>query len=173
MNRDILKNIQRVQKDASGWRNNLETTLKELAVDKRPKLALVVDDDKLVLRSVRRLLEDHGYAVMTASTGKSAIKTIKSVVPKLIVLDIMLPDINGDEVFKFIRAHEPAKHVPVVFMSGTISEDEEVELNMEDHSGEAYMAKPFTMDKLNSLADKLLPVVLSGGSEAEDDAKDA
>lgn len=159
MNRDILRNIQNVQKNATEWKTNLEVALQELSEDKRPKLALVVDDDRLVLRSVRKLLEDHGYAVMTASTGNAAIRAVKSVVPKLVVLDIMLPDINGDEVFKFIRNHEASAHVPVVFMSGTISQNEEQELNSEDLQNEAYMAKPFNIDKLQRLADKLLPVL--------------
>ncbi|MEM9446692.1 MAG: response regulator [Verrucomicrobiota bacterium] len=160
MNRDILSNIQQVQKGASdSWKNSLENTLQELATDDRPKLSLVVDDDKLVLRTVRKLLEDHGYAVLTAATGQQGINLLKSVVPKLIVLDLMLPDINGDQVFKFIREQESTAHVPVVFMSGTISDEEEVVLNEQDLQGEAYMAKPFSMDKLNRLADKLLPIV--------------
>ncbi|MEM9399834.1 MAG: response regulator [Verrucomicrobiota bacterium] len=159
MNKEILKNIQQVQKNATGWKSSLEETLQMLADDERPKLALVVDDDNLVLRSVRRLLEDRDYSVLTASTGNQATKLLKSVVPKIIVLDLMLPDINGDEVFKFIREQESTSQVPVVFLSGTISLNEETKLNEQDMSGEAFMAKPFNIDKLDRLAHKLLPVI--------------
>ena len=104
---------------------------------------LVVDDDALVLRSLKFRLEREGYAVAIAETGDEALAFARRDPPDLIVLDIGLPDRDGLDVARIIQ-HEI--NVPIIFLTGRGRETDVVvglELGAED-----YVTKPFRMREL-------------------------
>jgi DNA-binding response OmpR family regulator len=104
---------------------------------------LVVDDDALVLRSLKFRLEREGYAVAIAETGDEALTFARRDPPDLIVLDIGLPDRDGLDVARIIQ-HEI--NVPIIFLTGRGRETDVVvglELGAED-----YVTKPFRMREL-------------------------
>ena len=103
---------------------------------------LVVDDEEDVLELVRYNLEKNGYSVLTATSGEEAITLGRSKRPDLVVLDLMLPGIDGLEVCKKLKADSKTDHIPVVMLTAKGEETDVVtglELGADD-----YVTKPFS-----------------------------
>jgi DNA-binding response OmpR family regulator len=83
------------------------------------KKLLLVDDDAVILRSYRDRLSAHGFQVNTASDGASAKKILGSARPDLVVLDLMMPDISGVDVLKFIRGEPRLADLPVIVLTNS------------------------------------------------------
>jgi two-component system OmpR family response regulator len=99
---------------------------------------LVVDDDPTVTDVVRRYLERAGYAVRTSADGRTGLAAALACPPSLLVLDLMLPELDGLELFRRLRAEQP---VPVVMLTARGDEEDRVaglELGADD-----YLPKPF------------------------------
>jgi two-component system phosphate regulon response regulator PhoB len=79
---------------------------------------LVVDDDPLTQRVLKYYLERAGYEILAASAGREAIRIARQHLPKLIILDLMLPDIDGREVLRQMQKTKETKDIPVVLLSG-------------------------------------------------------
>jgi two-component system KDP operon response regulator KdpE len=104
---------------------------------------LVVDDEPRLLRFVRTELESDGYRITTVSDGQAALKTLESEDIDLVILDIMLPGMDGFEICRRIREFSP---VPVVMLTAKGGEDDKVrglELGADD-----YLTKPFGQREL-------------------------
>lgn len=109
------------------------------------QLILVVDDEERMVRFIRLNLEQDGFQVIAAYNGIDALDQIRSELPNLVLLDIMLPDIDGFEVLKKIRA---VNSVPVIMLTAKGDEDDRVrglELGADD-----YVTKPFSPRELVS-----------------------
>ncbi|MGH9154134.1 MAG: response regulator transcription factor [Acidimicrobiales bacterium] len=112
-----------------------------------PTRILVVDDDVTVAEVLTRYLEREGFAVETVGDGEAALATAAASSPDLVVLDIMLPGIDGLEVCRRLRAAGPA-HVPVVMLTARGDEGDRVaglELGADD-----YVVKPFSPRELTA-----------------------
>lgn len=106
---------------------------------------LVVDDEERMVRFIRLNLEHDGFRVSEAFKGSQAIDRLRSTLPDLILLDVMLPDIDGFEVLKMIRE---VSSVPVIMLTAKGEEDDRVrglELGADD-----YVTKPFSPRELVS-----------------------
>jgi DNA-binding response OmpR family regulator len=106
---------------------------------------LVVDDEERMVRFIRLNLEHDGFQVIEAYRGNEAIQRIRDAIPDLILLDVMLPDIDGFEVLKMIRE---ISTVPVIMLTAKGEEDDRVrglELGADD-----YVTKPFSPRELVS-----------------------
>ena len=104
---------------------------------------LVVDDEERMVRFIRLNLEHDGFRVVEAFRGNQAMDRLRSTMPDLILLDVMLPDIDGFEVLKMIRE---VSHVPVIMLTAKGEEDDRVrglELGADD-----YVTKPFSPREL-------------------------
>lgn len=104
---------------------------------------LVVDDDPMLSDSLSYLLQSEGYEVETAATGSEAIQVMERAAFDLVILDIMLPDISGMDVCRYIRS---ASAVPVIMLTARDGEMDRVmglELGADD-----YLAKPFASREL-------------------------
>lgn len=107
-------------------------------------LILVVDDEEGIRETISGILEDEGYNVITASTGIEAINTVKENNPDLVILDILLPELNGIEVLKEIKSFKP--DLPVIMISGHgTSEDVVKSIKM---GAEDYLEKPLTLNRI-------------------------
>ncbi len=107
---------------------------------------LVVDDDKLTLRTLERILIRAGYSVIPLSLGREAIKVAKDRAPGLIILDIMMPDMDGGDVASVLKSDPETKNIPIIFLSSLVTEREE-QSSSKKH-GLYFMSKPFERDKL-------------------------
>lgn len=106
---------------------------------------LVVDDEERMVRFIRMNLEHDGFQVAEAFNGKQAISKIRDVTPDLILLDVMMPDLDGFEVLETVRE---LSNVPVIMLTAKGEEDDRVrglELGADD-----YVTKPFSPRELVS-----------------------
>lgn len=106
---------------------------------------LVVDDEERMVRFIRLNLEHDGFQVSEAFNGKEAIQKIRDVTPDLILLDVMMPDLDGFEVLETVRE---VSQVPVIMLTAKGEEDDRVrglELGADD-----YVTKPFSPRELVS-----------------------
>ncbi len=111
--------------------------------DRIPQV-LVVDDEPNIRELVQVALKFHGCAVSTAASGKDALRQAESARPDLIVLDVMLPDLDGFEVCRRLRA--AGNEVPVIFLTARdTSSDQVTGLAL---GGDDYVTKPFSVEAL-------------------------
>ncbi len=103
---------------------------------------LVVDDEEDILELVRFNLSKEGYQVVCAATGEKAVEMARSELPDLMVLDLMLPGMDGLEVAGFLKNHPETHHLPIVMLTAKGDESDVVtglELGADD-----YVTKPFS-----------------------------
>ena len=122
-----------------------EIPLDQLELGK--KRVLVVDDDPAIVEMLVELLERDGrFEVQTASTGFEAGIRTKEFHPDVMVLDFMLPDINGNAVCRTIRADESLRDVRIIIVSGVVNR-EDVDKLLEDGADD-FLQKPFSIEQL-------------------------
>jgi two-component system, OmpR family, alkaline phosphatase synthesis response regulator PhoP len=103
---------------------------------------LVVEDEEDILELVKYNLAKEGYRVSGATSGEVGLKTARSSLPDLIVLDLMLPGIDGLEVCKILKNDSKTQHIPVIMLTAK-SEDSDIITGLEIGADD-YLAKPFT-----------------------------
>lgn len=107
------------------------------------KKILLVDDEKKIVEVVKSYLENSGYSVVEAYKGKEALDKFDKINPSLIVLDLMLPDISGEEICKTIRKKS---RVPIIMLTAKIDEEDVLKgLNI---GADDYVTKPFSPKQL-------------------------
>lgn len=107
------------------------------------KTVLVVDDEARLVNLVRAYLEQGGFRVVTAGNGREALFVARQEKPDLIVLDIMMPEMDGHE---FMRVHRQERPTPIILLTAKVEEDDKIiglELGADD-----YLTKPFSPREL-------------------------
>jgi len=120
---------------------------------KTTKKILIVDDDPNILLSVEFLLVKNGFNVLVARNGMEAMEIIEDTVPDIVLLDIMMPDVDGYVICEYIKKNERTKSAKVIFLS---AKSREVDVNFGYEMGaDLYMVKPFStrtlLEKINNL----------------------
>jgi DNA-binding response OmpR family regulator len=118
-----------------------------------PKI-LVVDDEPDAVELIRFNLKGAGYEVITAADGEEALKKARSLLPDLIILDLMLPEVDGLEVCKILRRDSRVSAVPIIMLTAKAAEIDRVlglELGADD-----YVTKPFSPRELVLRVKRLL-----------------
>jgi DNA-binding response OmpR family regulator len=112
------------------------------------KKIFVIDDEKDIQEIIRINLQDEGYDIACFSSSEDALKGLGAVVPDLIILDIMMPGIDGYELCRRVRASDAWKHIPIIFLTAKSDEiDKVIGLEL---GGDDYMTKPFSVKELKS-----------------------
>ncbi len=121
------------------------------------RIILVVDDEEDILTLLEKKLTERNFRVITANRGRDAIQKIKTHVPHLILMDIVLPDIGGPEAIKQIKQDPATRHIPVIFLSGIVSKEEEDAKMGVVVDGVRYNAlgKPFAFSDLYTQVEKV------------------
>ncbi len=122
-----------------------------------PASILVVDDEGQIRRLLRRILEQEGYKVLLADTGKEGLAQAGNSRPGVIILDLGLPDMDGMDVLKEVRSRSS---VPVLILS--VREAEETIVQALDAGADDYLSKPFRSGELLARVRALLRHRLSG-----------
>lgn len=107
-----------------------------------PKKILIVEDEKDILQLVKLYLEKEGFRALTATTGIDGLKQVKTERPDLVILDLMLPELDGLEVCKKIRLAPESAMLPIIMLTAKAEESDTViglELGADD-----YVTKPFS-----------------------------
>ena len=119
-----------------------------------PKHVVYVDDNLDLTRLVEAELQDAGYEITTANDGEEGIETILSVQPDMVILDVMMPLMNGWEVCKYLRNKEEFKDIPILMLTGigrVVNDMTSPLYGASDH-----LDKPFEMEDLIERVDTLL-----------------
>jgi two-component system OmpR family response regulator len=124
---------------------------------------LVVDDEPAITDLLSTALRYMGYQVTVAASGFAALDSAATVSPDLVVLDVQLPDIDGFEVCRQLRAAHD--FVPVIFLTAHDSEDDRVTGFV--RGGDDYVTKPFSLEELTLRIGALLRRVRGGGEDAD------
>jgi two-component system alkaline phosphatase synthesis response regulator PhoP len=122
----------------------LETPQPAVPIPDRP--ILVVDDDAKIVRLVRTYLERDGFSVVTAADGPGALDAIERHRPALVVLDLMLPELDGRAVIRAVRRDDEAAATPILVLSARGSTLERI-AGLEDGADD-YLPKPFSPAEL-------------------------
>lgn len=110
------------------------------------KKILIVDDEPNILMSLEFLMKKENYEVFIARDGSEALAIIASEVPDVIILDIMMPEVDGYEVCEQVKANEKTAHAKVVFLSAK-SKEADIQKGY-DLGADLYLTKPFSTRKL-------------------------
>ena len=100
---------------------------------------LVVDDDRAIVKLLESILSKEGYEVVTAEDGLKAMDQVKTHRPQLIVLDIMMPELNGYDVCRNLKFDSPYKDIPILLIT---SRDQEIDPRIGQMMGINYLQKP-------------------------------
>jgi len=109
----------------------------------RKTCVLIVDDELSIIKFLRANLENNGYKVFAAMDGVEALKTIEMELPDLVILDIMMPKMDGFEVCRKLREWS---QIPIIMLSARADENDKVKCL--DLGADDYMTKPFGKDEL-------------------------
>ncbi len=117
-------------------------------------LVLVVDDDERIRELLRVTLELAGYSVREAASGELALLSIEERVPELVLLDVVMPGLDGWQLLR--RLEERHGSIPVIMFSGQV--DDEAAAEAAAHGARGFIGKPFDPEHLLARATRLLPV---------------
>lgn len=127
-------------------RSLVEDTLKTMS-DIRQKI-LIVDDEMDALLALKVALETEGYSIAEAKDGYEAIDKVHSEIPDVILLDLMIPGIDGFEVCRQLKSDPMYRHIPIIMLTARGEIDDKVEgieLGADD-----YVTKPFNLKELKA-----------------------
>lgn len=120
------------------------------------KKILVVDDEKSVRILLERILKPKNFEVITASNGMEALERVRKEAPHLMILDIMMPKMNGWDVCKKIREDPIYKNLPIIVLTAKTEENDQIKgFGL---GANAYVPKPFNHEELLLRVKKLLQV---------------
>ncbi len=144
-------------------REDLEIFMKKQGIpipgqdqDQGRKRILVVDDDPIIVETIVQALKEdkHYYEVFSASDGFEAGLKVKEFKPHLMILDIMMPGIKGDEVCKKIKSNSETENIKILILSAYL--DEEKFKKMEEYGADVCFSKPLQLPRLKEEVSRLL-----------------
>jgi two-component system alkaline phosphatase synthesis response regulator PhoP len=127
---------------------------KEKKTAQEAKKILIVDDEDGIVKLVKMYLEHNHYGVITANDGQEGLDKAKSDKPDLIILDLMLPKINGYKVCGLLKKDSRYSKIPVILFTAK-TQEKDVKLGQEV-GADAYLTKPFEPEVLLSKIDELI-----------------
>ena len=115
------------------------------------KRIIIVEDDEEILSLLSKRLAREGHDLLTLTRGQGVVQKAKDFLPHLILMDIMLPDMDGADVVQELQKDNVTKDIRVIFLSGIVSKEEgsDGSLKVGDHEYPA-LPKPFTIEQLLS-----------------------
>ena len=130
---------------------------------------LAVDDEPTITRLIQTALSSQGHTVTIATSGEDALDSVRSELPDLILLDIMMPGMDGREVHRRLREDPRTADIPVAFLSavGDVSE----QLDSLEEGAVAYITKPFAPSELRQQVTELLDPQMTSAREKGVDRK--
>ena len=122
--------------------------------DTESKHILCIEDEPEMIDLIRLILGRRGFDVIGASGGKEGLEKVRANPPDLILLDLMMPDMDGWEVYQQIKADEKTKEIPVIVVTAKAQSIDKV-LGLHIAKVDDYIAKPFSPQELLASVDKV------------------
>lgn len=110
------------------------------------KVILIADDEPDIVETIKFLVESEGYKCLTAFDGQEALKLAKEKLPDLMLLDVMMPKINGYKVSRLLKFDAKYKDIPILMI--TARSQEEDRLIGEETGADEYITKPFDVNEV-------------------------
>jgi len=120
------------------------------------KKVLIVEDDKFLAKMLGRMLESHQYETILASNGKEGLVKASADQPNLILLDIMLPDIDGFDLLETIKNNEKTKKIPVIIISN-LGQPEDIQQGRSLGAKDYLVKSDLSLDEVVKKVRKYLP----------------
>jgi DNA-binding response OmpR family regulator len=146
---DLIQQVQ-IHGGRSAARRALAAGREGFSIVNRYRI-LIVDDDAMAREILKRILEHAGYEVMTAGSGHEALRKLHEGIPHLVVVDLMMPEMDGFEVCRRIKSH---LDVPIVILSAVAAVESKVE-GLQRYA-EDYVVKPFEKEELVARVQRVL-----------------
>ena len=118
------------------------------------KKILIVDDEHDIVESLKFVLEDADYTCYCAYNGEDGLKMAKEIMPDLMILDVMMPKINGYKISRLLKYEKKKKNIPILMV--TARSQEEDKLIGEETGADEYITKPFDLDDVVERVNKYL-----------------
>lgn len=118
------------------------------------KKVLIVDDSPTVVAMTRSMLEESGYEAISASSGPEALESIKAQKPDLILLDVMLPGMDGYQVCRLVKFDESSKNIPVIMLTSRAADSDKEKASQV--GADSYLIKSFGDDVLANKIKELI-----------------
>ena len=114
---------------------------------------LLVEDDLATIRLIKSYFESKGFKCKGVVSGSKGLEELGNAIPKLILLDIILPDLSGYDICKTIKSDKEYKNIPVYFLTAIAGS--EVEKNLDETNADGYILKPFNFSDFEVIFDIL------------------
>ena len=131
--------------------------------DKKPKKILVVDDESDVTELLAYHLKSKGFSVETVNNPNSSVGLARTFLPDLVILDVMMPELNGIQICRMLRADPKLKRVPVIFLTAKAEENDRIQ-GLETGADD-YICKPFSTKEVVLRVQSILRRVNEGATE--------
>lgn len=118
------------------------------------KKILIVDDEQDIVESLKFVLEGCNYSCYCAYNGEDGLKMAREIIPDLIILDVMMPRINGYKISRLLKFDKKYQSIPILMI--TARSQEEDKLIGEETGADEYITKPFDLDEVLSIVKKYL-----------------
>jgi two-component system, OmpR family, response regulator VicR len=122
---------------------------------KNIKLILCIEDEQEMIDLIRLILNRRGFEVKGANGGKEGLEIIRAEHPDLVLLDLMMPDMDGWEVYQQMKADDSTKNIPVIIVTAKAQSIDKV-LGLHIAKVDDYIAKPFSPQELLTSVDNVL-----------------
>lgn len=123
--------------------------------NKSTKHILCIEDEPEMIDLIRLILGRRGYDVSGAAGGKAGLLAVRENLPDLVLLDLMMPDMDGWEVYQQMKADESTRHIPVIVVTARAQSIDKV-LGLHIAKVDDYIAKPFSPQELLNSVEKIL-----------------
>ena len=118
------------------------------------KKILIVDDEQDIVESLKFVLETSGYTCYSAYNGEDGLRLAKEIIPDLMILDVMMPKINGFKISRLLKFDNKYKNIPILMVTARTQEEDK--LIGEETGADEYITKPFELDDIVKRVDKYL-----------------
>lgn len=118
------------------------------------KKILIVDDEQDIVETLKFILEAHGYTCFCAYNGEDGLNLAKEIIPNLIILDVMMPKINGYKISRLLKYDNKYKDIPIIMV--TARSQEQDKLIGEETGVNEYISKPFELEEILAVVKKYL-----------------
>jgi len=123
--------------------------------EKSTKMILCIEDDQEMIDLIRLILRRSGFEIRGANSGKEGLEIIRKDHPDLVLLDLMMPEMDGWEVYQQMKADEATKNIPVIVVTAKAQSIDKV-LGLHIAKVDDYIAKPFSPQELSTSIDNVL-----------------